>query len=1015
MTAFSEPGEEDTYEILRPLGKGAMGEVFLARDRRLGREVALKILSGNYDDKASRCLREARAQARVSHDGICQVYEAGRRQDRAFIAMRYVDGPSLATATLTLSEKVHVVRDLALALHHAHTHGIIHRDVKPGNVLLERLPDGQLRPVLTDFGLAHQLEGDATQTGLGVMGTPAFMSPEQARGETRVLDRRTDVYSLGATLHAVLVGAPPFASENVLEIMMKVLEDEPRPLREVLPGLPRDLEIIVLKCLRKDPSDRYPNALAVAEDLTRHIKGEPILGRRLGLLRRARLRASRYPRITLAGAVMVAALMIVAGLALSELRRGQRRADVARRLGEELKEIEWLMRAEHMLPLHDTGPAIERVRGRLRAMRALLEGDRGDRPILYALGRGHLAIDEFAEARQALERAIALGSDEPAVHWALATTLLRQHDTALAEARRMGGPSWLAARKPALAHEYLEPAREHLERSRGLAESLLGALMAYQRGDPAALTLAEEAARADPHLYEAHALMGRILHEEALGQRDRGERDLADGTFARAIAAFERAARIARSDPSIHEALAESWIRRLEGAPAGHVSPSMLVSALHSADHAIVSGGHRAAGHRQKAFAYSFGARKTTTANEVYLASAAANASAAVARDPGDVLALDVLGIANHRLAAEAQKRGLDPRPLLLVGAAMLERARRLSPGFPWAANDLGVVLATSAYERQWLGLNPTRLTAEALETFELARHLDPGYAYPSYNSMWSLSLAAEWHVEHGRWLPSQTAQLGRAVEALLKINPRYALNNNVALFQLAQLKYALASGGDNELMRAQLEDTLRHVEGKGGDSAETIMIRAEAALLRAQVERADEVAVGRALTEARDHTRSCLAHGWPDPRCYLLAIELEWLAAETGDATALSRALAAARRLLEVHRRSARSHHAVAETLRRIAAADPRVHGDELRDGLRAGNDAARMAPELANVRVTLGGLELLVAESTRDRAAAGRAVAAFELGLALNPLLAGRIAPERERAVRLLAITRGEPTGAR
>src|SRR5262249_6829633 len=215
------PGMAATgYELLCLLGSGAQGEVWVAFDERLQRAVALKLLRADSPTDAARFQREARAQARVVHEGVCPVYEIGEHQGRAFIAMRLIDGPNLAKAapTLALADKVQIVHDLALALHEAHRHNVIHRDLKPGNVLLEALPDGRWRPMLTDFGLARDLrDGDLTVPG-AIVGTPAYMSPEQARGDARVVDRRTDVYSLGATLYELLVGRPPFTGASPLDV-----------------------------------------------------------------------------------------------------------------------------------------------------------------------------------------------------------------------------------------------------------------------------------------------------------------------------------------------------------------------------------------------------------------------------------------------------------------------------------------------------------------------------------------------------------------------------------------------------------------------------------------------------------------------------------------------------------------------------------------------------------------------------------------------------------------------------
>ncbi len=188
-----------------------MGAVYRARDRQLQREVALKVLLRQGDESAQRMLREARAQARLDHENICKVFEAGTGDGVCHIAMQFIDGAPLRAAAeqMTLEEKVRVVRQVALALHEAHRQGLVHRDVKPSNIMVEEREGAAPKPYLTDFGIAREVgAAGSTLTG-AIAGTPAFMAPEQASGQVRSLDRRTDVYSLGATLFDVLAGRPP--------------------------------------------------------------------------------------------------------------------------------------------------------------------------------------------------------------------------------------------------------------------------------------------------------------------------------------------------------------------------------------------------------------------------------------------------------------------------------------------------------------------------------------------------------------------------------------------------------------------------------------------------------------------------------------------------------------------------------------------------------------------------------------------------------------------------------------
>src|SRR5262245_60820257 len=271
------------YRVERFLGSGGMGSVYLASDPQLGRHVALKFLHYNDPVLVVRFLREARAQARVEHPNICQVHEVGEVEGRPYIAMQYVEGKSLSElrGKLPTEAAVRLVRDVARAVHTAHKTGLIHRDLKPANILVGKDDAGVLHPWVVDFGLAQdQGEEGLTRTGL-ISGTPAYVSPEQAQGGH--LDRRTDVYSLGVVLYALLTESPPFAGTTAAGTLVRVLQEEPEPPRKRKPAIPADLETIVLKCLEKTPERRYDSARALADDLDRWLEGEPIAARPAGL------------------------------------------------------------------------------------------------------------------------------------------------------------------------------------------------------------------------------------------------------------------------------------------------------------------------------------------------------------------------------------------------------------------------------------------------------------------------------------------------------------------------------------------------------------------------------------------------------------------------------------------------------------------------------------------------------------------------------------------------------------
>ena len=302
------------YRILNLLGQGGMGKVYKAHDLQLNRYVALKFIQAGDPEMQRRFLQEAQAQARVDHEAICRVYEVGNLEGRPYIAMQFIAGRTLkdAASRLTLEQKLQVMRTVAEAVHEAHRTGLIHRDLNPSNIMVEESADGRWKPYITDFGLAKE-PASASKTAAGtIAGTPHYMAPEQASGDLRRLDRRADVYSLGATLYELLCGHPPFDGENALEVLGKTLSDDPAPLRRRNPSIAPDLDCITMKCLEKEPNRRYDSARAFAEDLTRYLNGEPILARPQGAAYRA-VKFLRRHRVWVAAGTVAAAAVAGAG------------------------------------------------------------------------------------------------------------------------------------------------------------------------------------------------------------------------------------------------------------------------------------------------------------------------------------------------------------------------------------------------------------------------------------------------------------------------------------------------------------------------------------------------------------------------------------------------------------------------------------------------------------------------------------------------------------------------------
>jgi TolB-like protein/predicted Zn-dependent protease len=308
-------GELGDYELLEEVGRGGQGVVFRARQKSLNRIVALKVISlGQWASKAHlrRFRLEAEAAARLEHPGIVPIHEVGERDGSCYFSMKFVEGGQLDEVarreSMPIRRAVELIAKIARTVHYAHEHGILHRDIKPGNILLDKKGE----PHLTDFGLARLVESDSTVTRtLEVLGTPSYMAPEQAVGNNEAISGVTDVYGLGAVLYQLLTGQPPFAGGATYETIKLLLDTEPKQPRLVNPKIDRDLSIICLKCLEKDPKRRYSSALALAEDLERWLKYEPILGRRAGILARGKKWVRRNPT----GALLAACLVALAAAA----------------------------------------------------------------------------------------------------------------------------------------------------------------------------------------------------------------------------------------------------------------------------------------------------------------------------------------------------------------------------------------------------------------------------------------------------------------------------------------------------------------------------------------------------------------------------------------------------------------------------------------------------------------------------------------------------------------------------
>lgn len=1052
------------YEITEVLGQGGMGVVYKARDRRLGRTVALKFIRLADPKMVQRFVNEARAQARITHDNICKVYEVDEVASQPYIAMEYVDGQSVLGLNdkLSLIQKVRLIQDVAEALHSAHRLGIIHRDIKPQNVLVEQKPDGRLRPVLMDFGLARDVRSrlNLTETGI-VLGTPEYMSPEQARGTSGdgSVDCRTDVYSLGAMLYEMLVGQPPFEGSTSVQVLISVLNDQVVPVRTRNPSIPEPLETIVMKCLTKDAEGRYATARAMAQDLGRYLAGEPIqaqpppppptpVAEPVTELEPPPGAQRWWPAI-LAGLLLLtlSAILIIAVRArfrqAADRRFAEEQARQAVLFQKDVREMELFMRAAYELPLHNLRSEQDLLRQQVARIEKQIEtlGPVARGPGEYALGRAAMLLDQWTSAEQHFSAALRAGYNAGEVHLALGVAHGLRYQRAADEARRSLERTSVGQRLRELEAQFLVPARRELEQSGGVvwesAAYTQALLQHFRRHYDAALASVSRANGEAPWLYEIVQLEARILRERA-AQSDTKELVLfAEYDLKRAGEILGRAIDMARSDPFLYLELAEL---------------GMLMMRQRSLAHQPI----------KVAYDQVIGACQN-----------------ALVAQPDLAVIHSLLASAEAAASEDQLERGEDPRQALERGQTALAEAQRLAPGESaqfLAANRLSRVQIGYQLRRGQDAL-PALLRAEDSARDGVLRN-------SSFASLWVdvgqvHVLRADYQATHGQDPRPEFEQALSSFQKALAIQPREATaHTQLGLTELRLARRSLRHGEDPVPHLRRARESFNATMAIVSDDADAVIGMAEAEtieaeyrsmtgglalpLLSAAVHGAraalkqypSVVDASRVLAQALRHEAQWMLLRGQDPTP-MLTEALQAMAAANklrpGDPDLLAlegemhmlqsrwqqkqrrsiepdlkRALAALNASLQVNERRASTYISLARVAKVQAEAGTGAEGNAaILRGLVATSKALEISPGSPRALLVQGELQLLQAlrAPVAERASlAEPSLAALSQAIKLNPLLGYEAGASRDRAQALLsdprasraAVPRGTP-GAR
>lgn len=549
------------FETAVPIGSGSSGRVVRAYDPARGQDVAIKLLEHG---RAARQAREASAQQRLDHPHICPVYEVGRHDDTPCIVMRFIDGGPINQVLVraTLETRLRVFLQVVDAVAYAHRMGVVHRDIKPGNILVESTGPDDYHAWLVDFGLAKAVDDNTLTIQGEAFGTPGFMAPEQARGE-RGVDALADVFSLGAVLFDLICGRPPFQSESTAQVLLKTVGTDAPSLRSVDSSAPERLTRIVAQCLERQPSLRYQSAEALGDDLRAFLAGGHVKARHYGLWTRARRLTAANPGATLAiGGLFIVAL-ISALIALWTDIAGERftaeQAALAGQFSDGARRIANQMALIHARPLHDTTPARNELAQQLAALEARIPNSGPARQTaLRALGRVQAAIGAHDQALIHLLAALESGDDDVELRGLLGRTYAQLYFEAEERALLLPDPVHRQRELARARESYLDPAVGHLRSASGPdAEQLLlnQALLAWLSNDQAsALAILRQAAEETNWPIAPLMLMGRIQLTNALERSRVSDLAAALAQYVAAHETFGRVLETARSYPEAYRA-----------------------------------------------------------------------------------------------------------------------------------------------------------------------------------------------------------------------------------------------------------------------------------------------------------------------------------------------------------------------------------------------------------------------------------------------------------------------------
>lgn len=1010
----------DRYKELKLIGVGGMGKVFRAIDPKLNRAVALKFVLDDEQDLVDRFIREARIQAKIEHQHICKIHEIGEFLKKPYIAMQYIDGISLdkATEILTLEQKVRIIKEVSEALHAAHKQGLIHRDIKPSNILLESSEEKGWWPYILDFGLAREV-GEAGSTAAGaILGTPSYMSPEQAKGKISLLDRRSDVYSLGATLYELLTGVPPFKDKNYFEVILKITQDEPVKVRQLNDSVPEDLEIIVMKCLEKDPQNRYQSAKALAEDLRLYLDGSPITARSSKIYKIKKLVKKHKARVVLLSAATLI-VMFSTGMWIYTSLVVAEREKAEQTFGQEVKEIEQILHYANTLPLRNVQSSKTLVEIRINNIKEKMDlGGKSTQAVgHYALGCGYIALRDYETAKWHLEQAWNSDYKTKDTAYALGYALGEIYQELNQELKNLFDKNTQEKEHIKLTKLYRDPAIKYLTLgSQGSNKHLyVEALIAfYQDQYDIALQKTIKSYEESPWLYEAKKLEGKIYQEMANKAAKENNYEEAFKQFDLAKQAYQQAIDIGRSDADLYESEAERNARLMELLLDKLKSPETIMQdALDACNKALIADPDSKNAYISKAKIYfTLGLYQVRKGEEPLALDKSAEASQKaieiVSRKKNNQgydsqlvsIPYGYLGTTYYRKASYQLTKGIDPRPTLDNALAAYGKALNMTVSYGIIYKNVGDVYWMKGRYEMSKGLDATKSLLLSIENYKKAMEINKG-EFIYYNALGNAyEIKGEYEVLCGMdpstWLESAIASYKEA----MAINPNHSFPyNNSGIALRTKARYEMAIGKDpTDSVNNALEKFEKGISL--GSYSDMYRFKGEAVLVACEYSISKNLDATEKLEEARSIFEKALELNSKSPEAYLRLGETEMLAGCNQIIKKLSpkdffkKAEDNLNKSLELNPENAETRMKLAECFYKTAEykmANKEDASLEIRNGILASEKALELNPKLLEAMAIKGLLLLLESKKANleQEKLLTQSKELLETALQKNPLL--------------------------